>query len=58
MIEILICLFVVFVVLPLAVTLLRLLFLFLGLAVRGLEPPRQPSGLPPHTKSAPWRPQR
>ena len=46
MIEILVCLFVGFVVLPLAVTLLRLLFLFSLLVVSGFHemcqwPPRQ-----------------
>jgi hypothetical protein len=51
-------LFIIFMVAPLALTLLYLVFLFLGLAVRGLEPPRQPPGLPPHTKTVPWRLQR
>jgi hypothetical protein len=47
-------LFVVFMMVPLAITLLYLVFLFLGLAVRGLsEPPRQPPRLPPHTKTVP-----
>ena len=41
-------LFVIFMVVPLAITLLYLVFLFLGLAVRGLfEPVRQMPPAPP-----------
>jgi hypothetical protein len=40
-------LFILFMVVPLAITLLYLAFLFLGLAVRGLEPPRHRPPSPP-----------